>query len=268
MADKLTPEEEAKAKELEQISNADKTQLDKIGDGIADLVDMAKSQTEDDKDKPDPDKKEGLDMELNAEEMAKSIKETDDPKKFIKELVGHCEVGLEDIFDETGERYFDDDLIKSLQDSEEETKQILNGLVIANKTQSERFSKAIGVMMNLNLGMVKSLEGLQTEMVEMKKSMTPTIPDANVPEIDDKLPPLGDEAAKDAISADADLSAQGPKFQVDQMLSALHKSFGDRDTGKYYKYKKQLQKFGNADTFYANLERTAHQDSLTVNNYL
>lgn len=271
MAEELTAEEEAKAKELEQGSKVEKTQLEKIGDDVTNLTDMVKSQSGE-KEKEDPEKKdEGLDMKLNAEEMAKSITEAkpEDAGKFIKELMIHCNVGIEDIFDEDGERYFPEEFVKSLKESEDETKQLLNGVIEANKAQHERYAKAFDVMMNLTLGMTKSFGGVVSELTEMKKSLV--TPDVET-ETEVDIPSVGEDAAKGPKSQDTDINATIPRYTVETMVTALNKAFYNGETAKYYKYKKTLDRTEDADLFYSRLDNSSNpgerQDAVAIFAYL
>lgn len=272
MADELTAEEEAKAKELEKKTNAEKTTLEKIGDDVNGITDMLKSQTVTEK---EPEEKATIDVDtMTIEDMAKAINDSDDPEGQIKELIAQCNVGLENLIDTDGERHFDDEMLKSLQDSDEETKMVLNGIILAGKSQADRTAKAIGVMSNLAIGMTKALSAVTVEMTEMKKSFAdaPMKEKVELKKDDDDIDvPEVNAAASAPKSKDVSHGDLGPAYTDDQMRLALNKSFFNIQPSKYHGYNKMLGKIG-ADRLYSELDNSnkpsERDDAVTISTYL
>lgn len=275
MSDKVKKDVDAAADELNQEAGEEKTKLDQIGEDVANLTDMVKSQTGTDEKKPDEEKPEIDVNEMTIEDMAKAISDSEDPEGQVKELLSQCNPGLEHLLDENGERHFDDEMLKSLQDSEDERTKVLNGIILAGKAQTERYEKAFGVMANLAVGMTKALSAVTAEMTEMKKSFAnaPVKEDADLAAGEEEtvvVPPVNGETSA-PISKDATLDAAGPKYTDSFMLTALNKSFFNTQPDKYYLYSKLLGKVG-ADRLYNELDNSnkpsERDDAVAISAYL
>lgn len=269
MSEELSKDEIAVAKKLQNESAEQNDQLNNIDSRITELLTIAKSGAgvEEEKKKAKDKEREHLDMDLTTEDMAKSIKNSSDPAKMIRELMEYANVGVSDVYDTEGDRVVDDELIKSLQEVDSKTLKVLGASIIAGDAHRDRVLKAFETNMNFCLRMAKSLQQVHEEIKELKdvtKSFARDDGDKS------ELPGTGDDVASSPISADTGNSVHMPRFTHDKMKKALISAFQDTPEKKF-KYLDKLRHL-EPDELYDSLHNSSiaaeRDDSVALSAFL
>lgn len=229
--EELTDEEKKAAKEIDDKAAGEKTSLEKLGDQIGNVEDLIKSQVAE-KEADEEGKKEDenvIDWEkVTPEELAKSLvdgENKDKAKEFITELVESCNILPQDMYSETGEPYIDENMLKSMEESEEAGQKLMSGILYSMQEANAMNAKKDTFQMQLLVDLAKSIVGIHGEMVEMKKSMSKEEMTV-IPGNDDgnALPDLEGTAAK-PLSQDEGAVDGSPLYNKGAYMFALKKSF-------------------------------------------
>ena len=242
----LTQEEKDKAAELEAEAGKEKTAIEKVGDELGELTSLLKSQVEK---KPDPDdgeveKDEPIDFDnLDPAELAKSFGEDKEKaKEFIAKLAEESGLNPQDMLDTEGNRYVDEDMLKSLEELEERGSRYLAGIFHAMQENNERSAKVTETTMHTMVALAKSVTDLKGVIESMQKSTTEDKGgDGEEGEVekDTVLPALD---AEDPISDLNPESGMKKSIPTGDFEDALRKSFYNGSHGnhaqeaKYHKY--------------------------------
>ena len=253
MAEELTQEEKDAAAKINEKAANEKTEMEKIGETLTGVDTLVKSLVEDKEKKEDGDgieENQEIDFEkIVPEDLAKSFKgDTDKAKEYISKLTEACNIMPQDMTDEDGERFIDDEMLKSLQDSEETGQRYLSGIFHAMQESNERTVKKDAVNMQLLIDLAKSVTGLHGVMGELQKSMVPV--EKSVPKEENILPLLGESAGQSPLSLQGQGAIeQSTGIDYNQGLSILKKAFPGNfgnieESAKYEEYVDYTKKNG------------------------
>lgn len=162
-----------------------------------------------------------IDPEELAEELAKSIPDDADRKDYIVKLCEASGVLPQDMHDEDGEPYIGEEMLKSINESEERGSRILQGILYSLQEMNERRSKMDAVQLQMLSHLNKSLTGIYEHM-NMNKSVSS---DENAEGEGDKLIEVGEGVAADPLSDQNSSSNGEKKIDLATFERVLRKSF-------------------------------------------
>lgn len=173
--EELTQEEKDKAAELAAKAQAEKSANEKIAENLSAVTDLLKSAVEKKTVEKEPEKKE-IDFEnMDTHEMSVSLAKSfaDDKEKaveFIKELTEACGLNPQDMVDGDGNEYIDEEMLKSLEESQTKGEKYLAGILYSMQETNSRNAKKDEVIMHTMMNLAKSVIDINATVTELQKS--------------------------------------------------------------------------------------------------
>ena len=272
MADELTQEEKDAAAAIDAESAGEKTKMEKIDETLNVASELLKSVVKDKEEEAEEEKKdEEIDYSsIDPVEMAKSLVEDEDRDKtvdFISKLAKGCNVLPQDMYSEDGEPFIDEEMMKSITESEEKGHRALSAIMYSMQESNERNAKVADINMQLMSTLTKSIQDQNAVMAEMQKSLVSPETETEDPPAAEPENPLPDQDANDKTPLSQDTAGIGmgmeKSFSEDQMLYALEKSFPGtynnvEEQAKRFKYNKLYKDLG-FETFMSQLPMDEQQ---------
>jgi hypothetical protein len=174
--EELTQEEKDKAAELAADAQAEKSTNEKIAADLSAVTDLLKSAVEKKtEEKTEPEKEEidfeNMDTHKISETLAKSFAEDKEKAvEFIKEFMGSCGLNPQDMVDGDGNEYIDEEMLKSLEESQAKGERYLAGILYSMQETNSRNAKKDEVVMHTMMNLAKAVVDINSVVTELQKS--------------------------------------------------------------------------------------------------
>jgi hypothetical protein len=251
--EELTQEEKDKAAELAAKAQTEKSANEKIAENLSAVTDLLKSAVEKKaEEKTEPEKEEidfeNMDTHEKAETLAKSFAEDKEKAiEFIKELTEACGLNPQDMVDGEGNEYINEEMLKSLEDSQAKGERYLAGILYSMQETNSRNAKKDEVIMHTMMNLAKAVIDINSAVTELQKSFAK--PEEGGEEVEGKekkegleLPNLDSDEPISELDTSMKKSISKAEF-----MKALKKSFpgkhgNSRELEKFNEYADQANR--------------------------
>ncbi|UCE67402.1 MAG: hypothetical protein JSU85_05140 [Candidatus Zixiibacteriota bacterium] len=170
---------------------------------------------------------ESVSPEELAENLAKSFKSDEERTEYLVKFAEACGVMPQDMYDKEGEPYIDENMLKSINESEDKGNRLLSGIFYSMQEANDRRTKMDATILQTMSVLAKSISDIGKKIENMNKSVSEGDIEGDTGEEnkeDGQLPDLGEHAASPPLS-EQESSNNGQQYNLTQLKKAIERSF-------------------------------------------